>query len=420
MLNPAHNLYFHVPFCAHKCNYCAFYSVELPPSLRGENKLPDIWSSYKNEILSELDYWSSRVGRVDVPTIFFGGGTPSLMPVEIFAEIMASTREKFNVLPNAEITIEANPGTIDSAQLREFIAAGVNRISIGVQSLNDEELKFLGRIHDSETAREFIKTAQNSDIRVSADFIYGLPNQTARDVRAMCEQINELGLTHCSMYELSIEKGTPFAGQNLRMPNNETMAAMYEEIGKTLNLPRYEVSNYALPGQECKHNSNIWDGEPYLGFGPSAAGRPFINGEWYETKVEPRFPFCVGKSASQVFPSCGGVAAGRGGSVNSRRLQEPPRGSQNSEAAPLHRRGTETPPQVRINKLSMHERSLEILMTGLRTARGVKIIPEIRDIINLDFVHNNKVFEIVKTADGQRLRLNNFLTLDSLLVNLLK
>ncbi len=352
-----HNIYIHVPFCINKCNYCAFYSRACTA--------PD-WNDYKNKIISEIDYWASRLGRTEIPTIFFGGGTPSLMPIKIFAEIIDKLCECFSISEDAEITIEANPGTLDKTKLNEFITAGINRISIGVQSLRDEELKFLGRIHDSAAARNLISCALDSGLRVSADFIYGLPNHTAADVKELCKNINSLGLEHASLYELSIEPGTPFARMNLQMPDNETMAQMYEAIGETLTLPRYEVSNYGVP---CQHNSNIWDGQPYLGLGDGAAGRVLIDGQWWEQKNE-----------------------------------------RSNHPAPVGG----TPPQEG-NLLSAKSRAVEILMTGLRTTRGVLLTPQICEIIDTDFANGNDF--IIK---DNRLIAKSFLTLDNLIVKLLK
>ena len=318
MITKPHNIYIHVPFCIKKCNYCAFYSSAC--------STPD-WESYKNQILSEVNFWAKKLGRIAVPTIFFGGGTPSLMPTEIFSEIITALRENFNIAPDAEITIEANPGTINALRLQEFIAAGVNRISIGVQSLRDEELKFLGRIHNVADARKLIVDAQNAGIRVSADFIYGLPGQTAQDIRTMCRDINALGLEHCSMYELSIEPDTALGRGGVYPPDNELAAQMYETIGETLNLPRYEVSNYGAP---CKHNANVWDGQPYLGLGNGAAGRVLMDEEWKATQI------------------------GNG--------------------------------KLKIENLSHRERALEMLLTGLRTTRGVLLTSEIQELIDWEFL----------------------------------
>ncbi|MDL2296001.1 radical SAM family heme chaperone HemW [Lachnospiraceae bacterium OttesenSCG-928-E19] len=269
-MNKPHNLYFHIPYCASKCRYCAFYSM---PCANPE------WDSFADGILAEIDHWSKIMGKIDIPTIFFGGGTPSLMPVVVFERIMNAVRENFNVLPDCEITVECNPGTITAEKLIAFQKIGMNRISVGVQSFDDDILKFMGRCHNANTALDLINKSLDLGLRVSADFIYGLPNQTVDDVKNLCNQINNLGIEHCSMYELIIEPGTPFADMKLDVPDNETMADMYETIGETLAMPRYEVSNYGTP---CHHNQNIWDGEPYIGFGTAAAGRPLINNVWHE------------------------------------------------------------------------------------------------------------------------------------------
>jgi oxygen-independent coproporphyrinogen-3 oxidase len=134
-----HNIYIHVPFCTSKCGYCAFHSTVATPG----------WTAYKNKIISEIKFWSEKLDRPDVPTIFFGGGTPSLMPINIFADIMTATRANFNIAADAEITLESNPGTLDTGTLFEFIAAGANRLSVGVQSLDDDILSFLGRTHSA-------------------------------------------------------------------------------------------------------------------------------------------------------------------------------------------------------------------------------------------------------------------------------
>ena len=155
----AHNIYVHIPFCMSKCNYCAFFSRACAN--------PD-WDTYVSEILSEIDYWAKLLGKIDIPTIFFGGGTPSLIPVECFNKIIQQLRASFNVLPNAEITLESNPGTLDKARLCEFIAYGVNRLSVGVQSLTDDELSFLGRRHTVRDAMRLIDDAHAQSIRVFA------------------------------------------------------------------------------------------------------------------------------------------------------------------------------------------------------------------------------------------------------------
>ncbi|MBQ8686245.1 MAG: radical SAM family heme chaperone HemW [Alphaproteobacteria bacterium] len=273
MKNTPHNIYFHVPFCKSKCNYCAFLSWACAT--------PD-WDKYCDDICDEILYWANKMPNTDVPTVFFGGGTPSLMPAWCFEKIMQTLYNNFQVAHNAEITIEANPGTIDKNKLNDFISSGVNRISVGVQSLDDDKLRFLGRRHSADDAICLIRHAQNAKIRLSADFIYGLPGENVTDTIKTVEQINNLGLQHCSLYELTIEKNTPFGKMNLKMPDNETMAQMYNAIAENLTLKRYEVSNYATPGNECRHNLNIWDGGAYIGIGQGGAGRIHIDNVWYE------------------------------------------------------------------------------------------------------------------------------------------
>jgi oxygen-independent coproporphyrinogen-3 oxidase len=322
-----HNLYLHVPFCASKCRYCAFYSIVCAN--------PD-WDGFRDGILAEIDGWHSKLGKVTVPTIFFGGGTPSLMPPRVFAEIIEHIKRRFIMMDDVEISLESNPGTIDKDKLVQFQSAGMNRLSIGIQSLKDDELKFLGRGHNADDARRLIQDARDLGLRMSGDFIYGLPGQTVEDVQNLCRSVNDLGLEHCSMYELSIEQGTPFAGMNLQIPDNETMAEMYEAIGQTLTLARYEVSNYAEPGRECRHNQNIWDGQPYIGIGPGAAGRVLLDGIWYETK--------------------------------------------NNPSSIIH------------HPLSIRDRALEKVITGLRTIHGVRLTDDVRDVINWDYIEKHHEF----------------------------
>lgn len=335
-----------------KCNYCAFFSNACAT--------PD-WRTYTDGVLTEIDYWSKKLGKIDVPTIFFGGGTPSLMPTNYFTEIMSGVYEHFSVAINAEITIESNPGTLDATRLDKFIAAGVNRLSIGVQSLNDDELKFLGRRHNVADAVRLIDTAQSRNIRVSADFIYGLPGHTAKSVEKLCNDINKIGLAHCSMYELTIEPGTPFGKMRLDMPSNIEMTEMYNIIDETLNLPRYEVSNYATPGYECRHNQNVWDGAAYIGIGRGAAGRVFTDSTWYEQ-------------------------LGNG---------------------------------ERFEALDSHTRAVEKIITGMRTVRGLLLAPDTENALNMKYACTHP--DLVEIANGRiRATKRGMLILDDLLVKLVK
>lgn len=351
-MSVAHNIYIHVPFCISKCNYCAFFSRACAN--------PD-WDAYATGIIAEIDYWAEKLGKITVSTVFFGGGTPSLMPSTHFTQIMKHLDTKFNVLPNAEITLESNPGTLNTTHLDEFIAGGVNRLSIGVQSLDDNELVFLGRRHNVHDAMQLITTAMSRNIRVSADFIYGLPGHTAQTVEKLCKNVNKVGLTHCSMYELTIEPSTPFGKMKLQMPTNSEMADMYKAIANTLTLPRYEVSNYAALGHECRHNQNVWDGDAYIGLGVGAAGRVFMNNSWYE--------------------QLGGGA--------------------------------------RFEKMSIDARATEKVITGMRTTRGVLLANDVKNVLDMEYINNNpKLITIV--GDRMHATERGLMILDDLLVNVIK
>lgn len=345
-----HNIYVHVPFCMSKCNYCAFFSRACIN--------PD-WDTYANNIISELEHWGALMGRISVPTIFFGGGTPSLMPAHIFARIIDKINSEFNIYTDCEITLESNPGTIDKNKLNEFINIGVNRLSVGVQSFDDEKLKFLGRRHSVCDAMNLINVADGAKIRVSADFIYGLPGDNVTDVIQMCNQINNLGITHCSMYELTIEPSTPFGKMNLDMPSNDTMADMYNAIDDTLKLHRYEVSNYATPGNQCRHNVNVWDGAPYIGIGRGAAGRVIIDGQWYEQ---------MGNGEKFV-------------------------------------------------PISNATRAIERVITGLRTTRGVYLDTDVQKIINMDYVRANPDLFVQNPDNRIAVTKRGMLILDDIVLN---
>lgn len=351
-MNKPHNIYIHVPFCIKKCNYCAFFSHACAA--------PD-WAEYENRIVAEIKYWHEKLGKITVPTVFLGGGTPSLMPSKTFERIISELRKDFDIQNDVEITVESNPKTIDSIKLKDFCEIGMNRLSIGVQSFDDEKLKFLGRIHSADDAMHLIENAQNHKIHVSCDFIYGLPGEGVDDVVKTCAKINEIGITHCSMYELTIEPNTPFEKMNLDMPSNQTMAEMYMAIGEALNLPRYEVSNYATPGDECRHNQNVWDGEPYIGIGLGAAGRIFTDNSWYEQMGE-----------NKLF-----------------------------------------------QRMTNRDRAIERVITGMRTMRGVHTDSDVKKILNLEFANSHPDM-IMFHGDRISATDSGILVLDNLIENLVK
>ncbi len=272
-------IYIHWPYCKSLCPYCDFNSYL--------NKEVDN-TTWLNAYKKELNYFD--LPDREVVSIFFGGGTPSLMPPGIVEDIISYISEKFGLVEDCEITLEANPTSVEAGKLKDFKAAGINRLSLGIQSFNSENLTFLGRKHSSDEAIEAIKTAQNNFDNVSFDLIYALPNQTSDDWKEELEFAIKFNTPHLSLYQLTIEKGTPFyAAYNkgeFILPDNELAADLYEitqEITSKYGLERYEVSNHAKEGYECKHNQLYWDYGEYLGIGPGAHGR--INTEDNSKKI---------------------------------------------------------------------------------------------------------------------------------------
>lgn len=260
-------IYVHIPFCRKKCNYCAFYS-KVGGAAEIEN--------YIDALTEEL---SLKTDHSPLKTIYFGGGTPSILEISQLEKIFSAIEKIFRVEKNAEITIEINPGTVDKNFLRDLKKIGFNRLSIGVQSFNDKFLKILGRIHDAETAFETVRTAEKIFDNISVDLMYGLPEQTLENLREDLKKISELNLQHISIYGLEVERGTKFselAEKNiLKLPSEEICAEMYDYINyklPALGFERYEISNFAKKNFAGRHNSGYWRGEKYLGVGAGAHG----------------------------------------------------------------------------------------------------------------------------------------------------
>ncbi len=259
-------IYVHIPFCAAKCNYCAFNSKI---STADEREI------YVDALITEIK--STPYTIHPISSIYFGGGTPTSLTLNQLKNIFAAIQTTFNVEKNSEITIEANPGTVDKNFLRGLREIGFNRISLGVQSFNDELLKILGRIHNSKTALETVQLAKNFFDNISVDLMYGLPNQTLDDVKVDVEIAAALDVQHISIYGLEVEPNTKFFQLNevgrLNLPTKNLCADMYEFIIATLpklGYNRYEVSNFAKVGRESQHNSGYWTGAKYFGFGAGA------------------------------------------------------------------------------------------------------------------------------------------------------
>ncbi len=267
----ARALYIHWPFCASKCPYCDFNS-HVRSAIDN-----DAWEA---ALLAELRHEARAASEETLTSIFFGGGTPSLMPPALLAALLAEAERLWGFAPEIEITLEANPTSFEAARFAGFAAAGVNRLSIGAQSFDPAALAFLGRTHSVEDAESVINQAQRLFARVSFDLIYALPGQTARDWQAELTRAIGFRTGHLSLYQLTIEPGTRFATDVRRarfvpMENDEAadLFAVTQELTRQAGLPAYEISNYARPGEESRHNLTYWRYEDYCGVGPGAHGR---------------------------------------------------------------------------------------------------------------------------------------------------
>ena len=266
-------LYLHWPFCVSKCPYCDFNSHVA------EEIDQEAWC---RAYLTELETVAALVPDRRLVSIFFGGGTPSLMAPETVATTVERARALWR--PNdgsaLEVTLEANPNSSEAEKFAHFRSAGVNRLSLGVQALDDGALAFLGRAHSAGEGLRAIELAQRHFPRVNADMIYARPGQTVAAWRTELGRLLDFGLGHLSLYQLTIERGTPFFAAHRRgdfaLPGEDTEAALFEATGALLEeagLSAYEISNYARPGEECRHNLNYWGYGDFLGVGPGAHGR---------------------------------------------------------------------------------------------------------------------------------------------------
>jgi oxygen-independent coproporphyrinogen III oxidase len=277
-----YSIYIHIPFCKHRCAYCDFNTYAGQ-----ENSIP----AYVNALIQEINYVGLRAGRKDVHTVFFGGGTPSLLSGPQFASIMDALYSTFTCTADAEISIEANPGTVSPETLTAIRNAGINRISFGVQSTNTEELRMLEREHDFFTVIEAVSTARKAGFdNLNLDLIYGLPEQTLQTWQTTLHRIVELHPEHISAYALTLEHGTPFGRWSskglLPLPDADLAADMYEYAEEFLGnhgYVHYEISNWAKntkqslafssqPSFACQHNLQYWRSLPYLAFGAGAHG----------------------------------------------------------------------------------------------------------------------------------------------------
>lgn len=266
---PDLSLYVHIPWCLKKCPYCDFNSHTF------QGDLPE--HDYLEALLADIDHDMKWVQQRDIKSIFFGGGTPSLFSADFFKRFLDQASQKLAFSDDIEITMEANPGTLECAPYKALLNSGINRISLGIQSLNSEALKRLGRIHSAQTALDALLSALDAGFdRVNADLMFGLPEQPLKHALAELEQLINTGVKHISWYQLTLEPNTQFYKQPPPLPEDDTLADM-ADAGQALlasaGFTQYEVSAFAHPEHNCRHNTNYWRFGDYLGIGAGAHGK---------------------------------------------------------------------------------------------------------------------------------------------------
>ena len=265
---PPLSVYVHVPWCVRKCPYCDFNSHEQPAVL------PE--ARYLDALQADLEQALPDIWGRQVHTVFIGGGTPSLLSAQGIDRLVAMLRSHLNLWPDAEITLEANPGTAEAERFMSYAASGVNRISLGIQSFDDAKLLALGRVHDARQARAAIEMAQRAVGRVNLDLMFALPGQTLAQCEQDAREALSFGTEHLSMYHLTFEPNTVFAKYPPAVPDDELAFDMQEAIvnlSQGAGFERYEVAAFAKPGARARHNVNYWEFGDYLGIGPGAHGK---------------------------------------------------------------------------------------------------------------------------------------------------
>lgn len=262
---PELGIYLHIPFCARKCPYCDFYSEV--------NASASVMNAYADALIRELSGYADAAGNRTIRSVYIGGGTPSLLPPDRVAAVLDCVGTRFDCAADMEISMEANPGTLTPASAEAFKAAGVNRISLGVQSLGDASLKALGRIHDRAGALKALETVSARFDNFNVDLMHGLPGQTADGALRDLEEALAFNPKHVSWYQLTVEEGTPFGKNPPVLPDDDTVAEISRRGGELLEASgysRYEVSAFARPGFVCRHNLNYWEYGDYLAAGAGA------------------------------------------------------------------------------------------------------------------------------------------------------
>jgi putative oxygen-independent coproporphyrinogen III oxidase len=283
----AFGVYAHWPFCLSKCPYCDFNSHVRHAAIDEDR--------FARAFAAEIETMAARTGARTVTSIFLGGGTPSLMQPKTVGAILDAIGRHWQVASDVEVTLEANPTSVEATRFAGYRAAGVNRVSLGVQALDDASLKELGRLHSAREALDAVAIARKAFDRYSFDLIYARPGQTPAMWASELKRAIDEAAEHLSLYQLTIEEGTPFFGLHaagkLRTPDEAAARALYDvtqEICAQLGLPAYEISNHARPGAECRHNLVYWRGQEYAGIGPGAHGRLDIDGVRHAIATEKR------------------------------------------------------------------------------------------------------------------------------------
>ena len=269
------SVYIHIPFCERKCRYCAFTSYAYGDAAK---------ENYLGRLEQELAFWYSHLDGISALTLYIGGGTPSVLSVAQWKKLAGIIEKYIDISCCAEFTVEANPNSVSQELLVLWKKIGVTRVSIGVQSLNDDELKFLGRLHNAKQALCSVENAVAAGFSVNADFMFGLPEQSLAVWQKTLEKAVALGLLHISLYQLTIEEGTPFAEMELSLPDGYEQYLFAQDFLPANGYEQYEIANFARPGFESRHNMNYWRGGDYLGAGISASG--YLAGERYTNESE--------------------------------------------------------------------------------------------------------------------------------------
>ena len=264
-------LYIHFPWCEKKCPYCDFNSHQVKDGVRGFDE-----ERYIKALIADLETELPRIWGRQVHSIFIGGGTPSLLSPKGMDDLLSAIRARVNLEPSAEITMEANPGSVEADKFAAFAKSGINRVSLGIQSFQDEQLKALGRIHNGEEAKRAIAIAVKNFKSVNIDLMYGLTNQSLRAAKADIETALSFKTPHLSLYNLTLEPNTYFANFPPKLPSEDEIDAIFEqnlELLTAAGYKRYEISAYAKKDQECKHNLNYWRFGDYIAIGAGAHGK---------------------------------------------------------------------------------------------------------------------------------------------------